>query len=417
MQPIKITISGDYFDCQIYRGRLYLWSFNCKLSVYDWGAIVNSLAKDPADVLMMRFCFINGSYLYKSEIVELFGDPDFKKLLLFKFSTLENQTFDLTEGEIKSYLIGEQEAPTNMLPTDTEIFGNKLYLINENGLHVSTAHREKSNKYPVSSRPNKLWDCNLLSLKASKGPQIALSGGSDGLYELNLSDRHNSGLKPIEPLSDISLLSEKHSLFSNYAYLSIYNSSNIDSSFMALFNWHQETTEWGGKRYQRKYADTISEEQIFDKPTTHNLSWGVDDKIYRATQNGFEIVRFNNHAKLEYGEKLFDVLKSIDLFAWKGQVIGGGTAYFGTIVECENALVVMLSNQESYTITGPVTRWRIYPRSRNYENHLHVILEDKIEIYSFNHDYFLQQDEKILGLEYKVEKHVPFQRSPRNFFN
>ena len=27
MQPVKITIKGDYYDCQIYRGRLYLWTF------------------------------------------------------------------------------------------------------------------------------------------------------------------------------------------------------------------------------------------------------------------------------------------------------------------------------------------------------------------------------------------------------
>ena len=28
MQPSKITILGDFFDCQIYRGRLYLWTLS-----------------------------------------------------------------------------------------------------------------------------------------------------------------------------------------------------------------------------------------------------------------------------------------------------------------------------------------------------------------------------------------------------
>jgi len=41
----------------------------------------------------------------------------------------------------------------------------------------------------------------------------------------------------------------------------------------------------------------------------------------------------------------------------------------------------------------------------NYENHLHVILDDKIEIYSFNHDYFLNQENKEIGIQFKSEKH------------
>ena len=36
--------------------------------------------------------------------------------------------------------------------------------------------------------PKKIWDCRLLSIKANKYPQIALSGGSEGLFELNLSN-------------------------------------------------------------------------------------------------------------------------------------------------------------------------------------------------------------------------------------
>ena len=35
MQPLKITITGDFWDCQIYRGRLYLWSLNGELKVFN----------------------------------------------------------------------------------------------------------------------------------------------------------------------------------------------------------------------------------------------------------------------------------------------------------------------------------------------------------------------------------------------
>jgi hypothetical protein len=87
-------------------------------------------------------------------------------------------------------------------------------------------------------------------------------------------------------------------------------------------------------------------------------------------------------------------------------------AYFGVIVECENALVVMNDENEFFNIPDSVTRWRVYPRSIRYENHLHVISDSKIDIYSFNHDYFRSQEDKKIGIKY-LEKDIrrPF---PRN---
>ena len=121
--------------------------------------------------------------------------------------------------------------------------------------------------------------------------------------------------------------------------------------------------------------------------------------------SGFEVIKFNNYANTERGEQRFTKLKNINLHPWKGKVINGGTAYFGNIIECENALVILQSNRKSLTIPGPITRWRVYPRSMNYENHLHVILDDRIEIHSFNHDYFLIQEEKEIGIQFRPEKH------------
>ena len=135
------------------------------------------------------------------------------------------------------------------------------------------------------------------------------------------------------------------------------------------------------------------------------ISWGIEDKLYKATDGGFEIIKYNNYANEEKGEDKFERLGAVNLHAWKGQVINGGTTYFGNIVECENALVVIKSDGEYLTIPGPITRWRVYPRSMNYENHLHVILDDRIEIYSFNHDYFLSQEGKRIGIKFASEKH------------
>lgn len=404
MQPVKITIKGDYYDCQIYRGRLYLWTFDGDLKVYNWNDIVQSFIKKETDKIAMTFCFLDGNYLYKSSLIELFKDIDFKKLLLAKFTQIEKPVFQLTEKQLEKFLFGQQETPTGILPTDTEIYSNKLYFIHEKGLFSGSAHRNKSDKYPVSSRPSKLWDCNLLSIKANKYPQLALSGGDEGLFELNMATSLPSNLERVE--KKIFQISKNHSSFSNYSFLNIYNTSLIENSFLAMFKWNITKDKNQNDKPLRDYDTSISDKDIFDiKSNRHFISWGIEDKIYKATDGGFEIIKFNNYANEEKGEQKFTRLNSVNLQVWKGKIINGGTAYFGNIVECENALVVVQSNGEYLTIPGPITRWRVYPRSMNYENHLHVILDDRIEIYSFNHDYFLDQKEKNIGIQFTTEKH------------
>jgi hypothetical protein len=70
----------------------------------------------------------------------------------------------------------------------------------------------------------------------------------------------------------------------------------------------------------------------------------------------------------------------------------------------------MLSDGTYYNIPGEVTRVRIFPRSLNYENHLHVIHNNTLEIYSFNNDYFVDQKAKDLGFAFRMPKSYGFVR-------
>jgi hypothetical protein len=360
-----------------------------------------ALPNGKRDLLPLKFCFLDGNYLYKNDLVELFNDKEFKKVLIGKFSALSKQRYELTEKQADKFLFGEQDTPGMTIATDTEIYSSNLYYINEKGLFSTKAHRANK-KYPVSTKPIKHWDCNLLSIKANKYPQLALAGGDEGLFEFDMSTEFRSRRNRKEPVQ----ISQKHSSFANYTFWSIYNTSLIDSSYMALFDLQkvEKTFDFSGSKFVREFKEEINETQIFNVTNGSHLSWGVDDKIYRATENGFEIVKFRNKPKFDQGETYFNQIQNIDLHPWKGKVIGGSTSYYGTIVECENALIVMLSNGDTKTIPGPITRWRIYPRSMNYQNHLHVIKEDRIEIFSFNQDYFLDQNEKLLGLEFKQRR-------------
>lgn len=379
-----------------------MWTLNGDIYTYDWNGIIDSLEKNPTDKIYLNLCFKNGRYLYNSSLIELFKDSDFIKLLKEKFRSIQSKKYIFEINELDKFLIGKQQTPTGIIPIDSEIYNNYLYFITEKGLFKSTAHRINK-KYPISSRPKKIWDCRLLSIKANEYPQIALSGGYDGLFELNLSNSISHKMKPIEENLPIFQISKQHSSFANYSYLSIYNTSLASKSFMALFNWktYKEKTSLEEK-YEREYDSTYSEENIFynNDSKEKNISWGVKDKIYQIRNNNFDIIHFNNYPKKYEEENYFTKLKSYEFKPLKSNVIGGTTTYFGNIIECENALIVIQSDDNFFTIEEPITRWRVYPRSKNYENHLHVILDDRIEIYSFCHDYFINQNEKKIGIQF-----------------
>ncbi|MBK9982094.1 MAG: hypothetical protein IPP15_06650 [Saprospiraceae bacterium] len=392
MQPVKIIIQGDFYDSQIYRGRLYLWTFNGGLKVVKWNELVKSLLKEESDKIPLTFSFLDGNYLYKTSLIEIFKDIDFRDLLLKKFKKFSKKEYYISEQKLNNYLLGEQETPTRILPTDTEIYGNRLYFIHNEGLFSGEVHRAESEKYLVSSRPSKLWDCNLLTIKANRWPQIALSGGDQGLFELNMANSNPTNLIQVEPNHPIYQLSEKHSSLSNYTYLSVYNTSFVKNSFLIEFQWNIQN-EKHDKIKHRDFKGNITQNKIFKTSKNFpSISWGVDDKIYKTTENGFEVIKVNYFADIQKGEEIFKLISKVDLQIWKGKIINVGSAYFGNIIECENALVVNLSNGTNITIPGPITRWRVFPRSLNYENQLHVIHDDRLEIISFNHDYFIDQE-------------------------
>lgn len=392
MHPAKISLMGDYIDSQIYRGRLYLWTLNGSLCTYNWNDLVDSLCNDDKDSLAYTFTFKDGHLLYKHSLMEIFKDNDFHDLLLDKMNAISMKTHVVRPSQLEKFLILEQDVPGGEIPIDTEIYSNDLYFINDNGLFKASAYRKKGN--PVSSKPKKLWDCRLLSIRANRYPQLALSAGEDGLFELDMSKNScRNSSNAVEKA--IFQINKRHSSFANYNFLSIYSTSLIDTSYMAYHVWKKE-----GERYCREYEEDFYQDKIFNK--NQGLSWGAGDKIYLADQNGIDIVKFSN-SKKNYNERTS--FSQINHYKKKinKEIIGGNTAYFGNIIEFIDGLWVIRSDSRITKINKPVTRWRIFPRSINYENQLHVILDDRLVIYSFNHDYFISQVDKTMGLEFSFE--------------
>jgi len=394
MQPLKITIYGDFWDCQIYRGRLYLWYTDGSIGVYDWDKLVEITFGSKVDELVLQCAFTRGDYLYGNMFFLLFEDPQIKRTLFSKFQKATEKNLSLNLKKLKEFEYSRQDNPVGELPNDTCIYGNTLFSITDLGLYSASVHR-KGTKFGISKRPKKLWDCSLISVRANHR-SLAMAGGDEGVFEFQL-DNYYGDLSELNKIDNqIYKISDNHSSIVDWAFASLYSSSYVDSGFLAAFGW-EENKKIG--KLERRFKKIIPSSKIFEKS---GFSWGSQEKIYLANCNTIEVVKYvQGSIGSENESNAFQHLEPILFNETHGEVISGGITYFGVIIEYEDALSVLCSDNNIFTFPEPVARWRVYPRSKRYENHLHVIYEDRLVIYSFNHDYFVDQAHKIKGIQYR----------------
>jgi hypothetical protein len=202
-----------------------------------------------------------------------------------------------------TYTVGEQNNPLPFPHEDSEIYFRRLYISSKSGLFGATCN--KQTKYPVSTRPEKIWDAPVLGISASYGA-LALAAGAEGLFEYRVIQYRG---EDFANRRDPARISHKHCVDCSWAFCSVFGSSSLGTGFLAA--------------YQREQA-----------------------------------------------------------------------------VEFNSGVVVIPSAGPSIFIRGEPVNWRVFPKSRHYENQLHVIYDDCLEILPFNQDYLVDQQRKVSGIRY-----------------
>lgn len=400
MQPVIISIEGDFWDSQIYKDRLYIWSSENSLMIIDWEKFINWLIKNNKELTLALFCaFCRSDILYRNFIPILFRDEIIQQRIQDNLEVLSGRTFNVKIEDLQKFLLKEINNPFNELTTDTEIFSNKIYASTDEGLSYIDIKNAK--KLLVDRQKTKIWDQPLFSIKASKYGNLALSAGSEGLFEHSvypLSEYSEERIKKIQ--DDIFFIKKGHSLFTNWIFSSIYNSSDIEKSYLAHFKWRNKINNDTKSVKVRYFTSIIYEDSIFGNIINQNdfLSWGANDKIYKIVNDNIYILKYSDRYNFDIDQD--SQIQKIKILPWKGKAIYANTAFFGSIVECENALIVLRSDDRTETINKDITNWRVFPRSKYYLNQLHIISDNSLDIYSYNHDYFVDQKEKDYGIRF-----------------
>jgi hypothetical protein len=397
MQAVKIILPGKFWDSQIYMGRLYLFGLEGDLTVLNWDLLSDELNISEYLHYVFLASFVKGDELYSLQNRELLNDIEIKAVLQKKFVDLTDSHIEINRSNLEKLTIWHDISPFPFPHSDSLIYGKNLYTVGISGLFYARCGTGRNK--PISTKSKRLWDSPILNATASYF-NIALAAGDEGLYELGVGDYSNT-----EPRS----ITKKNCNKCDWNYFSIYCSSDVGTSYLASYSDIrgsginlEDSEQW------RRFDRTIDAAEIFG---SQGYSLGAKDKIYLIEENNVEVVRYNPWKKISGQQPLFERIGTIHLDSWKGMVVSADVASFGLVIECENAMVVIPSVGNPITIPGQPVNWRIFPRSIYYENQLHIIYEDRMEILSFSHDYFVDQRAKLAGYINTSDRSMSIRRS------
>jgi hypothetical protein len=397
MQPLKLIIPGRYWDSQIYKGRLYLFGRDGDIRTVNWDRLIGEWQVEDRLKLALECGFRRSDYLYGDRWSLLFADKEVRELVQAKFRDLAAGILEITSERVEEFTVGRQDSPFPFPHADSTVYLDHLYAASKRG--VFRARLSKRNKRPVNPVREEEWDGPTLAI-AARYYCLALAAGDEGLFELRLT---NDGWSSRDQ-ERLAQLGKLNCVDCNWAFYSIYGSSHVGPGYLAAFTNQREPDQ---EMWTRKFLQVVQDDTIFHGS---GYSFGNQDKLCQVSDGQVRIRRYEPwHGELEnsfedLGELDMTALsihdRTVALAPWKGGVVSGAVALFGTIVECENAMVVIPSEGPAVTIPGEPVNWRVFTRSVQYENQLHLIYEDKMEILSFNHDYFVDQIRKRSGTKF-----------------
>ncbi|MDR3718781.1 MAG: hypothetical protein P4K98_08260 [Bryobacteraceae bacterium] len=385
-EAVRVVVPGKFWDSQLYAGTLYLFGLSGELSTLSWDKLVADLPVPDRLRVAADFALLGNHRLYEPGARLLLSDPDIRLLLQQKFHELCAQS-------PWEALPADGSVDDNPLPfphNDSEVHYSNLYVGASEGLFCLEMAGAREDGRCLSEVPT----FNI----AAKYQTIAQAAGSAGLFAVRIgNDPRTPDQHPSDSQTQVSELpcmtcewatsSIIAAGFNNNVYVAMYESSNRPNDRL------------GNRRPERTFHSIISESDIYgeDPQRPRGFIWGAGDKILRFGDDRVEVVQYGRNKRKE---PTFSIKGNIPLDNSEigESIVSARVASFGSVIERDDGLFVMLTTGDSLSLPGEPTNWRVFPRSRNYLNHLHIIYSDRLEVWAFTHDYFVDQEAKLEGL-------------------
>ncbi len=398
MQNLKLTIEGEWWDSLLYKGRLHLFGMDGSLQSFNWEELVKDLGCDIGGGAQdaFRFAFSESNVLYRDVLsTSKLGEA---------FSRLERDNFSVSKKRLFEYLVTHEDSCFPFPHAASSFYYDRLIIASPEGIHGALYDIDNDNLL----KPSKLTD--LPSDQASPSHYaIAIAGGEEGLFEIDLGSNKDEWLAP----KNLTPVSTRTTEACDWMFGSIVATSIDSGSYFARYeqmkikDLHVVSQ---GNQDSRKNEKVITVRKLSNiedlgqllPPQTEgqretsqkSFIWGSQDKFYRVEGSSITAYRFLRDGRIIPAGTPIQISHTVDT------LVSVQTSLFGVVLEFDEGLLVMTSDEKIHEVPGAPVNWRVFPRSKRYENHLHVINDDEISIYSFNQDYEIDQFTKRIGSRY-----------------
>ena len=346
---ISIKIEGDFIDSFIYSGILFLVSANSQISIYNWEELLSNISGNRPLYNFLKDC---RQGLNEDEYQEIY----------------------IEEEQLKEHKLGEA-LPLKAWSTDINVYSNCLYIADENG--VDRVNLDFEHKRLAQDTRFQLWGKYAYKISPNDNFRIAIAAGSNGI--ITAFTRRDKTINESEDIKTIEINSYDcewigNNLITNSkdgSYVLVFAElpekpleSNIPQSFYTNLN-----------RLKRQTPETITIDN--NSQASIIYSWMAGRKLFSLLKNS-EVIEKNINVLQDIKTQKTTILK----LQISSRVLAVRSALFGAVIEIGDDLFSLTESGVDSISHRPVS-WRVFPRAKNYLNHLHIVENDHLAIRAY----------------------------------
>lgn len=354
----RIRLPGEYLDSYIYSGVLYLATSNGGLHAFAWESIVNRLIPAGSAHSTFRQALLDSRQLLSTQGPYPSGsDAGGEEVVLVEL--------EVDPGALQSAYLSSIEFAE--LPTDWSIFSNRLYTASEAGVEFVSLAWERG--FSSSEHWQRLFDGVSLKVSPNTYDRCAVAAGPDGL--LTFASRR----------ADPACVAPDFCWDCDWQEQLLVGSSD-GGAFVAEFIPISGALPTGGTDWtvvnSQKSRAPIETGRLLVGGHPLKFTWLGGDRLFGLDDH---MRLYSGPRVTSLGSERLQVIESLgDIYAIEfASLYAIRSAPFGTVAEFGERLL-LFSGAGAAQVSAEVGRWRVFPRAKNYANHLHVIKDDHLEI-------------------------------------
>lgn len=344
MNNINLKIPGDYVNSFIYSGLLFLVKTSGEVLLIDWRVLIGKKNIDGFHLKFINNCAVRLNRDFEDLIIE-FDESDLR---------------DCTRDKIL----------VDFWVNDFIIYSNILYFSGQDGVEVVGLNFDE--KKFIKENRRFIYDKRSYRLASSKNRGVAIAAGNNGVILKNINKYLNEVVSP-KVVEEDSIDVEWSS---NALVVNSYNKAKV--------NFYNDVEDVDYKK-----LSSLEKSKFFQKKITADFeetydgySWVIGDRLFNFKNGslGRSNLKNKNFALEEFHLASTEV--ESDYFSKDFNFDFVRSASFGCIVDVYDK-IFLLNDFGFQEMAEGLTKWKVFPRAKNYVNHLHMIGDDSLNVKIF----------------------------------